>query len=147
MKQSSHLGFCGSLTTFSSWQLDVFFAWAGAPAGLSHWHIVSAIILILSVFQCPITVLGWLQSPYLHPNYIHGISRLRVLAHYDGATYFYPLSWPAYAGPRIGNILDTIYSHILRIRHRSTAPARRHPWTYGILSLRDMDTPLSWCST
>jgi fluoride ion exporter CrcB/FEX len=77
------LGFCGSLTTFSSWQLDVFLAWAGAPPGRSQWHIVSAATPIIIVFQYPIAVLGWLESPYHYPSYIYGISRLRTLAHYD----------------------------------------------------------------
>lgn len=27
MAQILHLGFCGSLTTFSGWQLDVFYSW------------------------------------------------------------------------------------------------------------------------
>ncbi|PVF96339.1 hypothetical protein CPB86DRAFT_762360 [Serendipita vermifera] len=32
-------GFCGSLTTFSGWQRDVFTAWAGiALPGMSRWH-------------------------------------------------------------------------------------------------------------
>ncbi|CAG7848520.1 SubName: Full=Uncharacterized protein {ECO:0000313/EMBL:CCA66575.1} [Serendipita indica DSM 11827] len=32
-------GFCGSLTTFASWQRDVFLAWIeGRPAGFSNWH-------------------------------------------------------------------------------------------------------------
>jgi hypothetical protein len=31
------VGFCGSLTTFSSWQLDVFLSWANSSAAHRDW--------------------------------------------------------------------------------------------------------------
>ena len=30
-------GFCGSLTTFSSWQMDVFLSWANSSGAHRDW--------------------------------------------------------------------------------------------------------------
>jgi fluoride exporter len=43
-----YLGFCGSLTTFSGWQLDVFFSWINE--GHSHRNGLRDVCLYL----CPV---------------------------------------------------------------------------------------------